>query len=65
MGSVHYVCLCNRLTEAMIDDAVAKGARTQTEVLKRLRLKHGCSICTVEVGKAIDTALAGHRLAAQ
>jgi len=65
MGSVHYICICNRLSEERIAEAVAKGARTPSEVLRLLRLRRGCSGCSVEVGDVIDRALAAHRLAAE
>ncbi len=49
-----YICLCNRLTEAMVGEAVAKGARTPSEVLRRLGKRRGCSSCSVEVAEAIS-----------
>lgn len=51
-----YVCLCNRLTEDMIKQAVAKGARTSADVLRHFRMRRGCSNCTVKVAEAIDRA---------
>jgi bacterioferritin-associated ferredoxin len=53
-----YVCLCNRLTDDMIKQAVAKGARTPPDVLRHFRMRRGCSICTVQVAESIDRALA-------
>jgi len=50
------VCICNRLTDTMIGEAVAKGARTPTEVLRHFRMRRGCSSCTVHVAEAIDRA---------
>ena len=51
-----YICLCNRLSESMIADAVARGARTPDEVFRRLRVRRGCSSCTVHIAEAIDRA---------
>jgi bacterioferritin-associated ferredoxin len=50
------VCICNRLTDTMIRAAVAKGARTPTDVLRHFRLRRGCSNCTVRVAEVIDSA---------
>jgi bacterioferritin-associated ferredoxin len=50
------VCICNRLTDTMIAAAVAKGARTPTDVLRHFRMRRGCSNCTVRVAEAIDRA---------
>lgn len=58
-----YVCICNRLSEAMISEAVAKGARTPTDVLRRFRMRRGCSSCTVQIAEAIDRALASPKAA--
>lgn len=51
-----YVCLCNRLSTAMVADAVAKGARTPDEVFRRFHMHRGCSSCTVRLAEAIDNA---------
>ena len=40
----------------MIADAVARGARTPDEVFRRLRVRRGCSSCTVHIAEAIDRA---------
>lgn len=40
----------------MINEAVANGARTQADVLRRYHLHRGCSSCTVEVANAIERA---------
>jgi len=50
------VCICNRLTDTMIAAAVAKGARTPTDVLRHFRMRRGCSSCTVRIAEAIDRA---------
>lgn len=50
------ICICNRLTDTMINEAVANGARTQADVLRRYHLHRGCSSCTVEVANAIERA---------
>ena len=59
-GSVRrmYVCLCNRLSESMIAEAVANGARTPMDVFRRLHLRRGCSSCTVRIAEVIDQARA-------
>jgi bacterioferritin-associated ferredoxin len=51
-----YVCLCNRLSDTMVSDAVAHGATTPAEVFRRFHMKRGCSGCTVQVASAIDRA---------
>lgn len=65
MGREVYVCICNRLSEAMIGEAVAHGARTPADVLRRFRLRRGCSSCTVEVAEAIDRAVSNLKAAAE
>jgi bacterioferritin-associated ferredoxin len=50
------ICLCNRLSQAMIDQAVGKGARTPTDVFRHYRMRRGCSSCSVQVAEAIDRA---------
>lgn len=60
-----YVCLCNRLTEDMIGQAVAKGACTPPDVLRHFRMRRGCSNCTVKVAEAIDRARAPSLKAAE
>ncbi len=52
-----YICLCNRLSQAMINQAVTKGARTPTDVFRHYRMRRGCSSCSVQVAEAIDRAM--------
>lgn len=51
------VCICNRLSEFMISQAVANGARTPDDVFRRYHKRRGCSSCTVRLAEAIDRAL--------
>ncbi|GAA0557650.1 (2Fe-2S)-binding protein [Rhizomicrobium electricum] len=51
------VCICNRLSELMISQAVANGARTPDDVFRRYHKRRGCSSCTVRLAEAIDRAL--------
>lgn len=53
-----FVCLCNRLSVAMVKQAVAKGAHTPADVFRHYRMRRGCSSCTVQVAEAIDRARA-------
>ena len=50
------VCICNRLTDTMIGEAVSRGARTPTDVFRHFRMRRGCSSCTVRVAEAIARA---------
>ena len=50
------VCICNRLTDTMISEAVSRGAWTPTDVFRHFRMRRGCSSCTVRVAEAIDRA---------
>jgi bacterioferritin-associated ferredoxin len=51
-----YVCICNRLSDSMIGEAVDHGARTPTDVFRHFRMRRGCSSCTVHVAEAIERA---------
>ena len=53
------VCICNRLTDAMIAAAVANGARNQADIFRRYHLRRGCSSCSVRIAEAIDRAQHG------
>lgn len=51
-----YVCLCNRLSDSMVGEAVDHGARTPADVLRHFKKRRGCSNCTVHMAEAIERA---------
>ncbi len=40
------VCICNRLSEARIGQAIAEGARTPAEVFRRCGVRRACPNCS-------------------
>jgi len=52
------ICLCNHLSDAMVRDAVARGARTPDDVFRRFKKHRGCSACSVKLAQAIERARA-------
>lgn len=40
------VCICNRLSEAQIGQAIAEGARTPPEVFQRCEARRACPNCS-------------------
>lgn len=52
------VCICNRITDAQVREAIGKGARTRAEVFKILRQQRSCGQCSEQIDSILDQELA-------
>ncbi len=51
-----YVCICNAVSEAQIQEAAANGARTLTDLETMLGVATGCGTCAEEADQCLREA---------
>lgn len=52
------VCMCNRITDAQVREAIRKGARNRADVFKILRQQRSCGQCSEDIDSILDQELA-------
>lgn len=52
------VCMCNRMTDAQVRDAAAKGAKTVADVFRILNKRRTCGQCSDDIESVLQQAKA-------
>lgn len=56
-----YVCLCNGVTEKDIQQAIAQGASSVEEVMRRTGAGTGCGTCCATIAAMVEAAVEAPR----
>jgi bacterioferritin-associated ferredoxin len=54
-----YVCICKRVTESQIHEAIGRGARRIEDLSRELGVATGCGQCACFASEMLDGAPAG------
>jgi bacterioferritin-associated ferredoxin len=57
-GQAMIICICNRVSERDIDNAVIEGASSMCQLNERLRVGTGCGACVEHVRDCLNRCLA-------
>jgi bacterioferritin-associated ferredoxin len=57
-GKLMIICICNRVSERDIDNAVIEGASSMCQLNERLRVGTGCGACVEHVRDCLNRCLA-------